>query len=263
MCDTWEESGCRPLIFSSIVVLVAPANTVIVPAALTPGSGRMLNVTPAGEGKPLGAGDGDGLVAAWPPQAPNPRAIATIATWALAAVTAARHRVPALPQQVTGRPDGAGWDCGPARPCDPCLRVMRGGSNRPAPRAPQQVPQAGDDDQRTDRPERGDDVVDGGHEVVGRVVESGGETPAVRRGAGRGRSGLGQGHRHGAVRGVVVEVLDLPLELLDLGGDLADLVLHGDDVVDVLGLGQEREHRLALSLDVGQPRAQVDVLGAD
>src|SRR6266702_3719591 len=127
MCETWEESGCRPLIFSSMVVPVAPAKTVIVPAALTPGSGRMLKVTPAGKGEcvALGVGEGEGFVAAWPPHAPTPRAIATIATWALTDVIAARHRVPALPQQVTGRPRGSGLGIGPARPF--AIFVTRGG----------------------------------------------------------------------------------------------------------------------------------------
>src|SRR5207237_4796187 len=120
-------------------------------------------------------------------------------------------------------------------------------SARPAPRwwlcapgqrhaAPsqEQKPQHEEDEERTDRPETGDDVVDRGHEIVCGVVERGGESPAVGRSSANGRTGFRHGHADRAEGRVVIEVLDLTLELLDLGRDLADLVLDGDDVVDVL-----------------------------
>src|SRR3989442_476849 len=120
-----------------------------------------------------------------------------------------------------------------------------------------------EDEERTDRPEAGDDVVDRGHEIVRGVVERGGESPAVGRSRPDGRPRLRHRHADRAERRVVVEVLDLALELFDLGRDLADLVLDRDDVVDVLRLRQQREHRVPLSFCVGQPRAEIDVLRAD
>src|SRR5207248_11046168 len=153
---------------------------------------------------------------------------------------------------------GLGVD--PSPPGGYVLNVSRGSGHGAAPRAPQDVAQPGQDDQRTDRSEGGDHVVDGGDEVVCRVVERGREAPAVRLPGLSRRPGLCQRDRHRAVRGVVVEVLDLSLELLDLARDLADLVLHGDDVVDVLGLGQQGEHRVALRLGVGETGPEVDVL---
>src|SRR5437867_9219789 len=98
MCDTCRDVACRPVILTSIVVPVAPAVTRIVPAAVTPGSGFSLNDTPAG-----GLGELAGAAVS-PPQAAPASTIASVATQARADVTAARHRVPALPQQVTGTP---------------------------------------------------------------------------------------------------------------------------------------------------------------
>src|SRR5438445_8269962 len=120
-----------------------------------------------------------------------------------------------------------------------------------------------EDEERTDRTQAGDDVVDRGHEIVRGVVERGGESPAVGRSGANRRPRLRHRHADRAERRVVVEVLDLALELLDLGRDLADLVLDCDDVVDVLRLRQQREHRVPLSFGVGQPRAEIDVLRAD
>src|SRR2546426_403701 len=99
--------------------------------------------------------------------------------------------------------------------------------------------------------------------VIGGVVERGGESPAVGRSRPDGRPRLRHRHADRAERRVVVEVLDLALELFDLGRDLADLVLDRDDVVDVLRLRQQREHRVPLSFGVGQPRTEIDVLRAD
>ncbi len=79
----------------------------------------------------------------------------------------------------------------------------------------------------------------------------------------RRRPCLAQGDGDRAVRRVVVQVLDLAFELLDLAGDLADLILHGDDVVDRLRVREQRPHRVQLRLGVGQACAQVDVLRAD
>src|SRR5207302_2462821 len=45
--------------------------------------------------------------------------------------------------------------------------------------SPQQIAEAEEDQDRTNRSEAGDDVVDGGHEVVGTVANSSRETPAV------------------------------------------------------------------------------------
>ena len=61
----------------------------------------------------------------------------------------------------------------------------------------------------------------------------------------------------------MIDVLNLALQLLDLAGDLAELVLHRDDVLHRLGSLQKSEHRVALSFLVDEARLQVHVLGAD
>ena len=84
---------------------VTPADREGIPAAVTPGSGFSLNDTPAGGlGEFAGLGAGDDVAAVSPPQAAPASTIASVATQARADVIAARHRVPALPQQVTGTP---------------------------------------------------------------------------------------------------------------------------------------------------------------
>src|SRR5260370_16414489 len=55
MWETWRESAPRPAIFSSTVTVPWPVVRVIVPFAVTPGSGASL------KSRPLGLGDGDGL----------------------------------------------------------------------------------------------------------------------------------------------------------------------------------------------------------
>src|SRR5207248_3731109 len=97
-----------------------------------------------------------------------------------------RHRGSAPCSSITaaGYWSGLGFD--PSPPGGYVLNVPRGSGHGAAPRAPQDVAQPGQDDQRTDRSEGGDRVVDGGDEVVRRVVERGREAPAVRlRGLGR------------------------------------------------------------------------------
>jgi len=87
-------------------VLAGATVTVIVPEALTPGSGLSLKMKPLGledtfdEVSGLGEGDGDDPDVA--PQAAAQTANATTATHALTDVNPALHRVVALPLQVTG-----------------------------------------------------------------------------------------------------------------------------------------------------------------
>src|SRR5207247_2708460 len=97
MWETCEEAACRLMIFSSIVVLVGPGVTRMVPFAVTPGSGLILKVCPKGDCSGLG----DGGAAASPPHAAMNTAIASVTIAALADVMAATHRVQALPVQVT------------------------------------------------------------------------------------------------------------------------------------------------------------------
>src|SRR2546422_10937695 len=89
-----------------------------------------------------------------------------------------------------------------------------------------------EDEERTDRPQAGDDVVDRGHEIVRGVVERGGEAPAVGRGGANRSPRLRHRHADRAERRVVVDVRDLALDLFDLRRALAVRVLdHGDTVV--------------------------------
>src|SRR5260370_29462632 len=105
MCETWTDSACRPVILSSRVVVRAAAVRLMVPLALTPGSGVSLNasglavVEGEGVGEVTGVGEGD-VEDDPPPQATAQSAIA--ASHALAHFNPAQHRVRALPQQVTG-----------------------------------------------------------------------------------------------------------------------------------------------------------------
>src|SRR5260370_32919036 len=74
MCDTWTDSACRPVILSSRVVVRAAAARLMIPLALTPGSGVSLNasglavVGGGGVGEVAGGGAGDAGGDA-PPQA--------------------------------------------------------------------------------------------------------------------------------------------------------------------------------------------------
>src|SRR3979490_1502955 len=129
--------------------------------------------------------------------------------------------------------------------------------------APQQVAKPEQDDDRADRAEAADDVVDRRHEVVRCVGERGREAPAVGLSGLSWRPGFADGHGDAAVGRVVLDVCDLTLQLLDLLRDLAELVLHGDDVGRRLCLAEQGQHRVALSLLVGQARLEVDVLRAD
>src|SRR5438093_4437512 len=282
MCDTCEEFGCRPVIFSSMVVERWPAETAMVPVALAVLTGLSWKEKALGLGEGKWPGDvawvgvGDGVEPASPPHAAAHVAIAAIASDVMAHPNAVLHRVPGIPVQVTGGgwdlirpPLPTGWRWWPGRggPAGSGrgpnrLRVPRHWRRR-APATPEEKAKAREHDQRSDRAERGDDVVDGRDEVVRGVVQRCRETPAVVRGSLRRRPGLAEGDRNRAVRSVVVQVLDLALELLDLAGDLADLVLHGDDVVDRLRVREQRAHRVQLRLGVGQACAQVDVLRAD
>src|SRR5438445_496821 len=283
MCDTCEEFGCRPVIFSSMVVERWPAETAMVPVALAVLTGLSWKEKALGLGEGKWPGDvawvgvGDGVEPASPPHAAAHVAIAAIASDVMAHPNAVLHRVPGIPVQVTG----GGWDLIPASPPHWLEMVARPGWpgrvgtrnlirlrvprhwRRRAPATPEEKAKAREHDQRSDRAERGDDVVDGRDEVVRGVVQRCRKTPAVARGSLRRRPGLAEGDRNRAVRSVVVQVLDLALELLDLAGDLADLVLHGDDVVDRLRVREQRAHRVQLRLGVGQACAQVDVLRAD
>src|SRR5260370_37482249 len=45
MCETWTDSACRPVILSSRVVVRAAAVRLMVPLALTPGTGVSLNAS--------------------------------------------------------------------------------------------------------------------------------------------------------------------------------------------------------------------------
>ena len=94
MCETWDEFACRPLTFSSMAVVLWSANSVIVPLAVTPGSGVRRNVTPFGLGEDVGldeaGGVGEAVVADSPPQAIAQTATATTANHALG-ITAAGY----------------------------------------------------------------------------------------------------------------------------------------------------------------------------
>jgi hypothetical protein len=105
MCETWEEFGCKPVTLTSIDVESSPGTTVTVPLAVTVGSGLRLNERLLGLGGGWALGRGDGTAPVPLPQAATQSAIAISAIHALADVTAASHRVLALPKQVTG----AGW----------------------------------------------------------------------------------------------------------------------------------------------------------
>src|SRR5437773_3294264 len=128
MWETCEEAACRLMIFSSIVVLVGPGVTRMVPLAVTPGSGLILKVCPEGNGVSdwlgdcSGLADGEGVAAVSPPHAAMNTAIASVTIHALADVIAAPHRVQALPVQVTG----AGRDFTPARQRRRSLYACRG-----------------------------------------------------------------------------------------------------------------------------------------
>src|SRR5439155_8096138 len=125
---------------------------------------------------------------------------------------------------------------------------------------PYEVSEGQQQQHRADRAKAGYQIVDGGHEVVRRVADGRGEAPVVGCRRGRRRAGLEDVDGHGAERGVVVVVLDLPLQLLDLLRDLAQLILDRVDVVARLRPLQERGHRVPLSLRVAESGLQVDVL---
>src|SRR5205823_358926 len=239
MCETWLEFACRPATLTSTVVLAGATVTVIVPAAPPPGSGLSFKM------RPLGLEDtfdevwtGRGRLRRSRRGAAGRRTNGERkhANHALTDVNPALHRVVALPLQVTG----AGRELIPA--CSSSRLYVSG--QRRAATAPQQKAEPGQYEERTDRAETGDEVIDGGHEVVGRVAQRGRKAPAVSFRGRRRSPQLSHGDADRAVGSVVIEILDLTLQLFDLSRDLADLILHRDDVVDVLRLGQQRKHRV-------------------
>src|SRR5438309_9519679 len=118
MCDTCEEFGCRPVIFSSMVVGRRQAETAMVPVALAVLTGLSWKEKALGLGEGKWPGDvawvgvGDGVEPASPPHAAAHIAIAAIASDVMAHPNAVLHRVPGIPVQVTG----GGWDLIPASP---------------------------------------------------------------------------------------------------------------------------------------------------
>src|SRR3989442_5702376 len=108
MCDTCEEFGCRPVIFSSMVVERWPAETAMVPVALAVLTGFSWKEKALGLGEGRWPGDvawvgvGDGVEPASPPHAAAHVAIAAIASDVMAHLNAVLHRVPGIPVQVTG-----------------------------------------------------------------------------------------------------------------------------------------------------------------
>ena len=78
--------------------------------------------------------------------------------------------------------------------------------------------------ERRQRPEREDQEIDHVDEVVGGLGGSRLQSPLIARTARR----FADGHRHSGVRRGVVEKRDLALQLLDLTGDLTELVLDLD-----------------------------------
>src|SRR5712691_206225 len=242
---------------SSTVTLAGWMVTVIVPPAgvLIPLSLKL---------KALGVGDGVGLglvagaegedeaVLPVPPQAAATTPTAAIASHIFKSAEFPQFCSKRYPSRLLDRPRPS------AR-----LDVLGATPTRPAGATPDQVAESENDQDGTDRAHERDHVVDRGDEVVRGVGEGCREAPVVRWSGGHGRTGFGQRDGDGAESDVVFDVLDLALELLDLAGDLTDLVLDGDDVGDVLRLPEQGEHRVALRLFVGEPRLEVDVLGAD
>src|SRR5207247_3111553 len=100
MCDTCEEFGCRPVIFSSMVVERWPAETAMVPVALAVLTGLSWKEKALGLGEGKWPGDvawvgvGDGVEPASPPHAAAHVAIAAIASDVMAHPNAVLHRVP-------------------------------------------------------------------------------------------------------------------------------------------------------------------------
>src|SRR6266849_2856479 len=275
MCETCFELAWRPLMTTSIVTLPCSTTRVAEPEAVVsiPVS---LKLSPLGEGDGLGLatiGLGEGEVAAVPPpEAPQAEMVAANAT------SATTRFKPAVSLQLCSwryhcrlldghsrsasiNSDGPGFP----RPTRIVRWLGRSGVTpaRTAGAAPQHEAEAEKDQDRAHGAQAGDEVVDRGDEVMRGIAESGRESPAVRRSRRHRSTGLSHLHRDGAERHVVLDVLDLAFELLDLTGDLAQLVLDQDDLLDGLRLGQQREHRVALRLLIGESRLKVDVLRAD
>src|ERR1700686_2678915 len=168
----------------------------------------------------------------------------------------------ALPVQVTG--DTARFsELGAGRGVSPGPAWLLCVSGEPAAAAaPQHITDPAEEDEGSDDAQPDNHVIDGGHEVVRRVAQCGRKAPVVCHRRRRCRRCFGHRDGQGAEGGVVVEILDLAFELLDLARDLGDLVLHRDQVVDVLGLGQEGQHCGSLRFGVVQASLQVEVLRA-
>src|SRR6266542_5833730 len=254
MCEMCDELEGRPLMSIWTVMASVRAVTVIVPVAVTPGSGFNVNrsVGPAdGDGVcVVGLGEGDAVTV--PPDSPH------AAPARSNRAERANHRLkPALSTHLCSRCyrcrllDGVAQPTlgkvGRVAPAHRWSGVLRA---EPGAAAPDQISEPEQDEDRAQGAKAADDVVDRGHEVVGGGAQGGDESPAVDGRRGRGRAGFEQADRDRAERGVVLEVVDLPPELLDLGGDLAQLVLYGDDVRHRHRLPEQGQHGVALSLCV-------------
>lgn len=76
-------------------------------------------------------------------------------------------------------------------------------------------------------------------------------------------TGLGERYRQRAVVGLAVKDIELTLELFDLGLKGVELALHGQNVADRRGSGQDRQVLLAARLERGDPCLEIDVLTRD
>src|SRR6266702_3010229 len=110
------------------------------------------------------------------------------------------YATPALPQRPGDEREPSGFQLIRS------LRALCALWQREATPPPQKETSAEEDQDRSERPEPGDDVVDRRHEVVGCGAEGGREAPAVHRGRLRRRARLEDVHRDGAVRRVVLDV---------------------------------------------------------
>src|SRR5258706_4410062 len=175
MCETCDVSDPSPVTISSMVVDVGVVVTKIFPDALVwiPPSA---NCCPVGLGLGLGLGlaTGEGVVAAaWevPPQA-TADAVTSISS-AIARLTRKASIV-----HRSGAFTRAGYWTRPR------LRPATGAPLSPPPHRaaeppPHEIGEAHQQEHRADRAKARDQVVDGGHEVVRSVAESGGKSPVV------------------------------------------------------------------------------------
>src|SRR4051794_18105130 len=100
MWEMWDELACKPVILNSMLVVLRPAVTVIVPLEVTEesaGFSLKLKIFP-GAGDLLAEADGDRAADAAVPIGEAPHA----ATQSKINGSASQHRVLGKPQQVTG-----------------------------------------------------------------------------------------------------------------------------------------------------------------